>query len=561
MVDAPEIEKPSEPAPVLVDDALETLVNQFADPMSFLRELVQNALDAGSPEIDVRLELEREGEADHGVLVIHVDDYGEGMTREIIETKLTRLFSSTKEGDYTKIGRFGIGFVSVFAIAPDAVCVDTSRGGESWRVLFERDRSFSIIPRDTPVDGTKIRVLKSIPVAELASFRQRARQTVVHWCKHAAAEIRFDGEPINLPLDLDVPCRVAHEEEGTRIVVGYTPDRSSAVGFYNKGLTLWEHRSPPGEPGEVPPLIAAKVSSRYLEHTLTRDNVLRDAEFDKAMARVQALVAGPLRTELLRQIALAVKEGPESAALEWLHGTAAQALLVPDEPAGLADAVLFASLSGAPLTARDVRRARRAGTLYFDDAPSPLLEPVTEQGGVVVRGRPDGGTVQLLARLTGEPPRQLSRALCRPLPARSAAEQAAFEPLRRALERLLEADGARVQAVALGHLAHERSSLRKRVAITQTEAFALTDASEADQLDRSLLSRRRALVVNADHPAVRPLVALSGSEPELAAYLLLKLVLLRHERPAGHDARLALESLAHRDLRTAARRPPQDPHG
>ena len=39
-----------------VDDALELLVNQFADPLSFVRELVQNSIDAGSEEIDVSCE-------------------------------------------------------------------------------------------------------------------------------------------------------------------------------------------------------------------------------------------------------------------------------------------------------------------------------------------------------------------------------------------------------------------------------------------------------------------------------------------------------------------------
>jgi hypothetical protein len=60
------------------------------------------------------------------------------MNREIIEKQLTRLFSSAKDGDRTKIGKFGIGFVSVFAIDPHIVCVDTSRDGEHWRVLFGR---------------------------------------------------------------------------------------------------------------------------------------------------------------------------------------------------------------------------------------------------------------------------------------------------------------------------------------------------------------------------------------------------------------------------------------
>ena len=126
----------SAPAGLRVDDALDELVNQFADPMSFFRELIQNALDAGSQEVEVTVDYEAGKTDEDGVIVVHVDDFGEGMDRAIIDTKLTRLFSSAKDGDMTKIGKFGIGFVSVFAIEPDAVCVDTSRGGEHWRVLL-----------------------------------------------------------------------------------------------------------------------------------------------------------------------------------------------------------------------------------------------------------------------------------------------------------------------------------------------------------------------------------------------------------------------------------------
>ncbi|MEM7354409.1 MAG: ATP-binding protein, partial [Acidobacteriota bacterium] len=103
------------PAAVETADALERLIHQFSDPLSFFRELIQNAIDAGTPEIDVAFSYQQ------GVMTISVDDYGEGMDRRIIDTKLTRLFSSGKEDDFTKIGRFGIGFVSVFAIHPDAV--------------------------------------------------------------------------------------------------------------------------------------------------------------------------------------------------------------------------------------------------------------------------------------------------------------------------------------------------------------------------------------------------------------------------------------------------------
>ena len=42
------------------------------------------------------------------------------MDEQIIDNELTRLFSSSKEDDLTKIGKFGIGFTSIFAIQPES---------------------------------------------------------------------------------------------------------------------------------------------------------------------------------------------------------------------------------------------------------------------------------------------------------------------------------------------------------------------------------------------------------------------------------------------------------
>ncbi len=101
------------------------VIAQFADPFAFLRELVQNAIDAGTDAVEVRIEYD--GGA--GVTRASVRDRGEGMTREIIEEQLLVLFRSTKERDDTKIGKFGIGFASVLAPSPQVVVVQTARGG------------------------------------------------------------------------------------------------------------------------------------------------------------------------------------------------------------------------------------------------------------------------------------------------------------------------------------------------------------------------------------------------------------------------------------------------
>src|SRR5688500_16927376 len=103
------------------------MVDQFADKHAFWRELVQNSIDAGATRIDASLIWEPpEGPPlplPQGTLRAQVADDGCGMSREVIERALLVLFRSTKEGDPTKIGKFGVGFFSVFAVHPEAVIV------------------------------------------------------------------------------------------------------------------------------------------------------------------------------------------------------------------------------------------------------------------------------------------------------------------------------------------------------------------------------------------------------------------------------------------------------
>ena len=61
--------------PSLAEQALANLVNQFARPLDFVRELVQNAIDAGSPRIAVTVgwQSPEPGERE-GVLRLSVED-------------------------------------------------------------------------------------------------------------------------------------------------------------------------------------------------------------------------------------------------------------------------------------------------------------------------------------------------------------------------------------------------------------------------------------------------------------------------------------------------------
>jgi len=256
--------------------------------------------------------------SDSGTLQIRVEDFGAGMNAHIIDTYLTRLFSSTKENDLTQLGRYGIGFVSVFAIDPQAVIVDTARDGESWRVLFRPDRSFDRMARSEAVEGTKVLLIKRILAIDFPDLENRARRTVHFWCRHARVEIRFNGKVISEPFDLSSPCKLHHEEAGTRIVVGYPTDGLPFAGFHNGGLTLVESRDRLIWDG-----MAVKIDSRYLEHTLSRDGVVLDENYAKARAVVDRLVADELPRHLFDRLEKAV--GDEARALyrvaaACLHG-------------------------------------------------------------------------------------------------------------------------------------------------------------------------------------------------------------------------------------------------
>jgi molecular chaperone HtpG len=538
--------------PVEAHDALDNLVNQFSDPMSFFRELIQNALDAGSPEIEVWFEFQDGPEGQAGIMIVHVDDFGEGMDREIIDSKLTRLFSSSKDGDLTKIGRFGIGFVSVFAIGPDAVCVDTSRGGENWRILFQRDRSFHRIQRDEPEDGTKIQVIKTATPEEYAQFVRRAQEVVTYWCKHATAEIRFEGEPVNQPFGVDCAVRVDYEADGTAVAVGFPAENKPFFGFYNKGLTLHEgHEDLLGG-------LVFKINSRYLEHTLTRDNVLRDDNFHKAMEIARELADGPLLDQLYDQLSDGVARGATGSEMDFLYATVSSVVKAGRGRSGdLDDRVFFKTVRGGEAKVSDLRRAHRKGWLLVDTKDSPLIEGLeTREGAIVLAvGRKSVAYETLCDLVDGKPPRA-NRQYCLPVGAESDAEVRAVEPLRRGLRRLFDDHGAKLSDVAFAHFAYPGSSIAHQVAITQKEVGEITAVAEAKELGRSFFSRSRVLVVNADHRTVRRLVEVSSTEPEFASYVLAKLFFLRGELSSALDGDLLRQALTHRALRQAA-----DAHG
>ena len=312
------------------------------------------------------------------------------MNEAIIDGQLTKLFSSTKEDDLTKIGKFGIGFVSVFALRPRGVLIQTGRGGEYWEILFHEDRSFSKTAIDVPVEGTQITIFIEDDRHRYNELVQDSRKTLKHWCAHSETEITFedrsdldsDGpEMINQPLHLDGHCLTTVSQPGTDIVLAYHSE--PLYGFYNKGLTLLQTRDGTqalDALAERMKYIGVKIKSRYLEHTLSRETILKDKNYEKAIALIEEAVDGPLFDSLVGRI-------EELACEEKLSNSDFEEYLT-----------LLGVLSYEPVSQLKQVQKRKLIRVFGSDAKSleQLCDQFEKQGRLFVSGEESSLTVRLL---------------------------------------------------------------------------------------------------------------------------------------------------------------------
>jgi hypothetical protein len=258
------------------------VISQFADPFAFYRELVQNAIDAGTSEVTIEIA----HDATQGRVHVSVRDRGDGMTRDIIENQLLVLFRSTKEKDRTKIGKFGIGFSSVLAQNPDVVVISTVRDGKRLLVHLYRDLSYELFDGGRATQqGTTVELQLAMQPGQVASFRAASEQALRKWCRHASVPIELVYERstvrIDRPLEIDdAVVQVMRTTDGGQlaVVAGITASPQAYTGFFNHGLMLVESAQP------VRGHVAVKIQDARLGHTLSRDDVRRDAHHARAVA-------------------------------------------------------------------------------------------------------------------------------------------------------------------------------------------------------------------------------------------------------------------------------------
>ena len=397
------------------------IIAQFADPLAFYRELIQNSIDAGSPTIEVKLEY------DVGACVVRVAvrDRGEGMTRDILENQLLVLFRSTKEKDDTKIGKFGIGFTSVLSPNPEVVVVQSSRDGRRLTLHLMRDLTYQLFDAGPATQtGTIVGLDLAMRADQVEQFARDSIDALTRWCRHASVPLTFvaqlpDGGKlearIDRPLALDhALVEVTRTTDGGKLtaVVGLLSEAAEYVGFFNHGLTLKES-------GQMFGRVAVKLQDGRLGHTLSRDDVRRDANLTRAIEFANEVIAHELPAAASRalheaaqrdhdrwwQLAKAICQARVELARDawWFPLLAASGQALAIQGGGLGKLVWIAS-SPSALTARLIERGDRV--LVARSADRDSLRTMLR--GVAPCNVND---VEVLTAITPEPPTDADVAL------------------------------------------------------------------------------------------------------------------------------------------------------
>ena len=274
------------------DQVLQGVIQQFGERMACLRELIQNSIDADTNRIDIYFEEEED------YFVVALEDYGCGMTLEQIDKYLLNVFKSSKEDDLESIGRFGIGFVSIFALKPAYVVVDSSRDDEHTRIVIDADLGIEYFHAEPRV-GTRVALYLTLSgEKERDAFYDEALEFMDRSCRYVHIELvahRHGQESsLTIPLELDLPYTAEVDEPGTEIRVGFGATPSYVL--MNRRLVLKQ------ETQALLPGVTVLASSRDIEHNLARKDVIQDEGLVRFMARLRRLVEEELLPSLLEAL-------------------------------------------------------------------------------------------------------------------------------------------------------------------------------------------------------------------------------------------------------------------
>jgi hypothetical protein len=281
-----------------------------SDSWVFLRELLQNARDAGAGRVEVKTEALR------GTSRLSCQDDGAGMTLEHARRYLFTLYASSKDQDAGSAGRFGVGFWSVLRFRPAHILVRSwPSGGRAWEIALAGDLSTAAQGLPPPRRGTGTEVILERPDAEPDLARavfEAAWREARYLCRRDDPERRLlvmvNGRAISAAFDLPPPsARFRRGASRGVVALGATPGvELFAKGLHVRAATTLGDLVAPSEASQSLPTLAQGLAPRVLLDGGDLDLLLArgDARTNRALMRLVRLAQRELERLLGRQLDL-----------------------------------------------------------------------------------------------------------------------------------------------------------------------------------------------------------------------------------------------------------------
>lgn len=342
-----------------VKGLLEALTEQFPEPLLCVRELIQNAADAGAQRIEVEVSFDDT----RGLFRLSVRDDGRGMDPGEVEAYLT-IGHSDKDPTRDR-GRFGVGKLSPYALGISRMTVETSTARTATRLTFYPDGSGHVANLEPRPKGTVVRVYKVADRTTAERLADRTAELVEKSCGSIRIPLFVNGVQVNHEISLPTPYARQFATPDGEGVIGLSSEPQRTL---MSGRIVLETDAP-----ILGPDISYVLESARLSPTLSRNAVRRDAAFEALLRAAQGElprlaehVSGELRqkVERIRQRNQPVErdlDAHDRAALEWLRSQ----LLEPDtEPSdAVRDAPVLETADGGLVSASElidtIRRERR----------------------------------------------------------------------------------------------------------------------------------------------------------------------------------------------------------
>ena len=208
------------------------------DPWIFVRELLQNARDAGARSVSITIE------AHEGQTRVWCRDDGEGMGYEHAKRYLFSLYASSKEQHRNQVGRFGVGFWSILRFEPARIVIrsrprNASHGG-AWQVTLDGELQHAERAAIDMQPGTEIILERpGFDPDDARRVFDAADQNARFLCQRDDPDeplpITINGRKVNAPFALAAPSS-SFRRGRVRGVVGL--GRAPRVELFSRGLRV-----------------------------------------------------------------------------------------------------------------------------------------------------------------------------------------------------------------------------------------------------------------------------------------------------------------------------------